>query len=208
MAVPPLIGTPQRRVVPDTNAPAPAVYVAFRVPSARDSNWAAVPLLASILADGKAGRMYNTLVRERQLATNVFGFNFGLVDGADVILFAATGRPGVDPAELERTLVAVLDSARAGVTQSELDRVRAGTRFRFVDGLQRTGGFDGRADLLAQGATLFHDPNWVNTVLPHYDAVTVAQVRTLAAERLVPNNRVTLVYVPAKNAGKAAAVVP
>ena len=208
MAVPPLLGTPQRREVPDTNAPAPAVYVAFRVPSARDSAWAAVPLLTSVLADGKAGRMYNTLVRERQLATNVFGFNFGLVDGADVMVLAARGRPGVDPAELERTLLAVLDSVRGGVSQSELDRVRAGTRFRFVDGLQRTGAFDGRADLLAKGATLFRDPNWVNTVLPHYDAVTVAQVRALATERLVANNRVTLVYVPAGKAAKPAGVVP
>ena len=146
--------------------------------------------------------MYNTLVRDRQLATNVFGFNLGLVDGADVMVFAAIGRPGVDPSALERTLLAVIDSARAGVSQVELDRARAGARFRFVDGLQRTGGFDGRADLLAQGATLFHDPNRVNTVLPHFDAVTVAQIGALAADRLVPNNRVTLVYVPAKDAGK------
>jgi predicted Zn-dependent peptidase len=128
------------------------------------------------------------------------------------MVFAATGRPGVDPTTLERTLLAVIDSARSGVSQAELDRARAGARFRFVDGLQRTGGFDGRADVLAQGATLFHDPNWVNTVLPHYDAVTAAQVRALAAERLVPNNRATLVYVPAKDAakadGKAAGVVP
>jgi zinc protease len=202
MRVPPLLGAAHRRVVPDANAPAPAVYVAFRVPPARDSNWAAIPLLASVLADGKAGRLYHALVRERQLATDVFGGNFGLVDGADVMVFSVTGRPGVDPAELEGAVLAVLDSARAGVSQAELDRVRAGTRFRFVDGLQRTGGFDGRADLLAQGATFFRDPNWVNTVLPRYDAVTVAQLRTLAAERLVAHNRVTLVYVPTRAADK------
>ena len=124
------------------------------------------------------------------------------------MLLSARGRPGVDPAELERTLLAVLDSSRGGVSQSELDRARAGTRFRFVDGLQRTGGFDGRADLLAKGATLFRDPNWVNTVLPHYDAVTVAQIQALATERLVPNNRVTLVYVPAMKAAKPAGAVP
>ncbi len=202
MTVPPLLGAAHRRVVPDANAPAPAVYVAFRVPPARDPDWATVPLLASVLADGKAGRLYHSLVRERQLATNVFGGNFGLVDGADVMVFSVTGRPGVDPAELEGAVLAVLDSARAGVSQAELDRVRAGTRFRFVDGLQRTGGFDGRADLLAQGATFFRDPNWVNTVLPRYDAVTVAQLRTLAAERLVAHNRVTLVYVPTRAADK------
>jgi len=59
---------------------------------------------------------------------------------------------------------------------------------------------NGRADMLAQGAINFHDPNWVNTVLPQNDAVTVTQLRALAAERLVPTNRVTFVYVPAKTA--------
>ena len=61
--------------------------------------------------------------------------------------------------------------------------------------------FNGRADMLAQGAINFHDPNWVNTILPHYDAVTVTQLRSLATKRLVPTNRVTVVYVPAKTAG-------
>jgi zinc protease len=154
-----------------------------------------------VLADGKSSRLYNSLVRERQLATDVFGSNVGLLDGADLLIFGATGRPGVDPVKLEHALQHVIDSARAGVSQHELDRVRAGARFRFVDGLQQMREFNGRADMLAQGAINFHDPNWVNTVLPHYDAVTVNQLRALATERLVPTNRVTVVYVPARTAG-------
>jgi zinc protease len=200
-ALPPLLGSAQRQVVRDANAPSPAVFMAFRVPTARDSGWATVPLLASVLADGKSSRLYNSLVRERQLATDVFGSNVGLLDGADLLIFGATGRPGVDPVKLEHALQHVIDSARAGVSQHELDRVRAGARFRFVDGLQQMREFNGRADMLAQGAINFHDPNWVNTVLPHYDAVTVNQLRALATERLVPTNRVTVVYVPARTAG-------
>jgi predicted Zn-dependent peptidase len=129
------------------------------------------------------------------------------LDGADLLVFGAIGRPGVDPVKLEHALQAVLDSARAGVSQQELDRVRAGARFRFVDGLQQMRTFGGRAGMLAQGAINFRDPNWVNTVLPQYDAVTVAQLRALAAERLVPTNRVTLVYVPTK-APAASRVTP
>ena len=74
---------------------------------------------------------------------------------------------------------------------------RAGQRFQFVNGLQTTGGFGGIADQLAEGYTYYHNPNKVNTTLAEYDAVTVAQLRALAAERLVPTNRVRLVYVPA-----------
>ena len=196
--LPPKLGRSIREVVPDSNAPAPAVYTAFRVPSLRDSLWAAIPLLASVLADGKSSRLYNSLVRERQLATSVFAFAWQLLEGADVLVVGAVGRPGVDPTRLESALLGMIDSARTGISQSELHRVRAGRRFRFVDGLQRTGGFNGRADLLAQGATYFDDPNWLNTVLPHYDAVTVEQLRSLAVDRLVPDNRSTFVYVPVK----------
>jgi predicted Zn-dependent peptidase len=206
-ALPPKIEQPVRRVVPDSNAPAPAVFVTYRVPSARDSAWAVVSLLASVIADGKSSRLYHGLVRERQLATNVFGFNPGLLEGADMLAFGAIGRPGVDPAQLEQALLAILDSARTGVTQAELDRVRAGVRFQFVDGLQGTGGFGGRADVLAQGATFHRDPNWVNTVLAHYDAVTVPRLRALATDRMTPDNRVTLVYVPARAADAAASKV-
>jgi predicted Zn-dependent peptidase len=83
-------------------------------------------------------------------------------------------------------------------TQSELDRARASERFSFVDRLQFTGGFGGRADRLAEGWTFFHNPDYVNTVLGDIDRVKLADLNELARERLVPNNRVILVYVPAK----------
>jgi predicted Zn-dependent peptidase len=138
-ALPPLRGAAQRQVVPDASAPSPAAYVAFRVPPARDSSWAAVQLLASVLADGKSGRLYDALVRERQLATVVFGGNSGLLDGADLLAFGAIGRPGVDPVKLERALQGVLDSARAGVSPrlQLADVSAAGEQSAFAFGASR-----------------------------------------------------------------------
>jgi len=46
--------------------------------------------------------------------------------------------------------------------------------------------------------TFFRDPNYVNTVLGQLDRVTLDDLNALARERLVPTNRVILVYVPAK----------
>ena len=196
MRLPPVMGTEQRAVLQDENAPAPAVYVSFRVPPAKDSAWAVVSLLGSVIADGKSSKLFASLVREQQIAANVFGGNFGLVDGADVLFFAAVGKPGGDPAALEHALLEAIERAKGEISQEDLDRVRAGARFSFVDGLQTMGGFGGRADRLDEGYVYHHNPNYVNTVLDKYDAVTLAQLRALAGERLVPLNRVTLVYVP------------
>ena len=80
----------------------------------------------------------------------------------------------------------------------------AEAKFAFINGLQTTGGFGGRADALAQGYIYYGDPNNVNTVLDDIDKVTLAKLKSLVAERLVPANRVTLVYVPAKKAASTA----
>ena len=109
-----------------------------------------------------------------------------LVDGADMLVFIASGKPGSDAQKLESDLIAELDKATGMIDQAGLDRTRAGQRFQFVNGLQTTGGFGGIADQLAEGYTYYHNPNRVNTMLAAYDAVTVAQLRALAAERLVP----------------------
>ncbi|MDQ6689680.1 MAG: insulinase family protein [Gemmatimonadota bacterium] len=201
MRVPTIVGYEQRIVVQDAQAPAPALYVAYRMPSAKDSRAAAVTLLGDIIGSGKSSRLYDALVRRQQVATNVAGFNFGLADGADMLVFNATGKPGSNPDSLERALLAEL-AGLSSFTQPELDRARATERFTFVDGLQTTGGFGGRADRLAEGWTFFRDPNHVNKVLGEFDRVTVADLNELARERLIPKNRAILVYVPARKAAQ------
>jgi predicted Zn-dependent peptidase len=205
LAAPAVIGKEIREVVNDPLAPAPAIYVAYRVPAAKSVDGPAVDLLSTLLAGGLASPLYKSLVREKQIAVGVAGFNAGLVDGADMLVFVANGKAGTDPMALESALIAELDKAASLIDQKSLDRVRAGQRFQFVNGLQTTGGFGGIADQLAEGYTYYKNPNRVNTILADYDKVTVAQLKKLAASRLVTNNRVRLVYVPVPktNAGGA-----
>jgi len=195
MRVPTTVGREQRLVVVDSQAPAPAVYIGYRVPAAKDSRAPVVTLLGDVVGSGRSSRLYDALVRRQQVATNVAGFNFGLADGADMLVFVAVGKPGSSPDSLERALTAELAGA-SSFTQAELDRARASERFSFVNGLQTTGGFGGRADILAQGWTFFHDPNYVNRVLSDFDRVTLADLNALARERLVNTNRAILVFVP------------
>jgi predicted Zn-dependent peptidase len=197
MSLPPIVGQEQRVVVQDALAPAPRVYVAYRVPPAKDRRAEAVSLLGTIIGGGNSSRLDEALVRRQEIATTVGGFNLGLADGADMLVFVASGKPGSSPDSLERALLAEL-AGTSSFTQSELDRARASERFNFVNGLQTTGGFGGRADRLAEGFTFFHDPNHVNKVMDEIDRVTLNDLNAVARERLVPTNRVVLVYVPAK----------
>ena len=197
MRLPEIVGHQQRYVVDDSLVPATAIYVGYRVPSVKDSRAPVVSLLGDVIGSGRSSRLYDALVRRQQVATNVAGFNFGLADGADMLVFTATGKPGSNPDSLEVALLAELAGA-SSFTQGELDRARASERFAFVNGLQTTGGFGGRADRLAEGWTFFHDPNYVNTVLGEFDRVSLNDLNALAHEQVVPANRVVLIYVPPK----------
>ncbi len=202
MSVPAVIGHQQRYVITDQQAPAPAIYIGYRVPPATDRRAAAVSLLGDIIGSGRSSRLYDALVRRQQIATNVNGFNLGLSGGGDELVFIVTGKPGANADSLEVATMAELAGA-SSFTQAELERARATERFGFVNGLQTTGGFGGRADRLAEGWTFFHDPNHVNKVLAEYDRVSLDDLNALARERLVPTNRAVLIYVPAKKTASA-----
>jgi predicted Zn-dependent peptidase len=200
MTVPKVIGKTQREVIQDPNAPAPVVYVAFRAPAARGVDGAAVGVLGAALAGNRATPFFKDLVREKQIAVAVNAFNFGLVDGADLLVFQIRGKANSNVDSLEQALIGEISNAANLLTDAGVEQAKASARFDFINGLQTTGGFGGRADALAEGFTYYRDPNHVNTVLDDIDNVTPAKLQALIAERLVPQNRVTLVYVPAKKA--------
>ena len=197
MTVPAIVGKEHREVVNDSLAVAPAVYIGFRIPSAKDPGGPAATLLGDVIGTGKSSRLYESLVRKQQIATNVFSGNLGLVDGADILYIGVQGKPGASADSLEKATMAEVSSL-GNFTRAELDRARAAERFQFVNRLQTTGGFGGRADRLAEGWTFFRDPNYVNRALSDFDKVTLSGLNALARQRLVPANRATFIYVPAR----------
>jgi zinc protease len=195
--LPPRLGESKREVIRDANAPAPAVYVGFRVPGAADPQAPAVALLSTVLATGRSAPLYQSLVRDQQAATSVFAFNFGLVEGADMFVVGAVGRPGASADSLEAALLAELDGIADDIDPVGLQRAQAAEGFTLVNQLQTMGGFGGRGDVLAEGAVLHGDAGWINGWLPALSAVTVADLQRLVRERITADNRAVLVFVPA-----------
>jgi zinc protease len=183
-------------VIEDANAPAPAVYVGFRMPNARDARAPAVSMLPSLLASGRSSPLYDALVRRQQVATNVFAFNFGLVDGADILVVAAVGRPGASADSLERrcwpswTAWAGADRRGRAAARAGHDALRARQPAADDGRLRRPRRHAGA------GVDLPPRPGLGEHVGAALGAVTAPQVRELARERMVPDNRVVLVFVP------------
>ena len=180
----------------------PRIFLAFRAPVFGDAAYYAGSVCAAVLGMRRGSRLFRSLIREQEVASDVSAFTWDLAKGADLLVVDATARPGTDAATLERAIVAEIDRLRAdGVRADEVARVLALIETDYVSSLQTAGD---RADTLSKFATLFGDPARVNEQLDRYRAVTAAEVTAFARTYLGEDNRASLVYVPRAAAAVAA----
>ncbi len=198
MDVSPRFGSWLREVVEDDVA-VPRIFLACRTPVFASDGYYAASTIAAMLGTGRGSRLHESMVRERQLASVATAFTFDLAKGSDLLVVDATARPGVTAEALEQGIVDVLDDLRLrGPRPGELDRVLAQTETEFVASVQSAGD---RAEQLSRFATYCGDPGLMNEQVARYRAVTDERVRALATDRLGPDNRASLVYVPRKPLG-------
>ena len=193
MSVPEKFGTSLRELVEDDVA-VPRIFLACRTPVFGSAGYYAANVIATMLGTGRGSRLHETLVRERQLASTATAFTFDLAKGTDLLVIDATARPGVAVEALEQGVADVLDELRMnGPRDGELARALAQTETDFVTSMQSSGD---RAEQLSRLATYLADPGLLNDQLARYRAVTDDSVRMMASDRLGPDNRASLLYVP------------
>jgi predicted Zn-dependent peptidase len=172
----------------------PRVYVGFRAPAYGDPRLDALDIASQVLAGGKGSRLHKRLVRQERIAQDVALVALGFVGGASICAGWATVRPGVSVERVEAALHEELETlARERISDDELARARALIETEELAGLSRV---EERADRLSMYATLFDDPDLINQTLPRYLSVTADQIRQVASEVFLPENRVVLTYLP------------
>ncbi len=201
MTLPPTFGGERREIVPD-EVVLSRIFLAFRIPPfASDAHYAA-SVCAAVLGQRQGSRLYRSLVRERQVASEVSAFTYDLAKGSDILVLDAVARPETDVATLEAALIAEVDRLVAeGVTDDEVARAVALVESGYVLALQSAGD---RADQLSRFTTYFDEPALVNEQVARYQAVTAADVNAFARERLGKDNRAFLIYVPKESDERSA----
>ena len=167
-----------------------------RVPQVKiDRNWVApgraskdavlLTLAAEVLGGGKTSRLYQRLVYDLELAT---GATAQLQDQELLSFYSVTVDPKKesDPAAVEAEMEKVVAGFLAkGPTKAELDRARTSIEAGILRGLEKVGGFGGKAVTLAEGALYADDPGFIVKQLGWLKAATPAEV--LAAARATMN---------------------
>jgi predicted Zn-dependent peptidase len=203
MTLPPTFGDTRRTVVPDAVA-LPRLFVACRTPVFGTDGYYAASLAAAVLGLRTGCRLEQSLVRQQRIASQASAFTYDLAKGSDLLVVDATAHPDVTPAQLEAAVLAELDLMHQhGVTDVEVQRARALIETSFVTSMQSAAE---RADQLSRFATYFGNATLINDQVERYGATTTAAVSALARERLGPDNRALLMFVPAESAALAEVV--
>jgi predicted Zn-dependent peptidase len=172
----------------------PRLYLSFRSPVFGSDAYYAASVAGAILGMRRGSRLHRSLVRERQVAADATAFTFDLPKGSDLLVIDVTARPEVEADVLEQEVAREVDLLREnGVTPAEVERAVALIETDFVASMQVAGE---RADKLSMFATYFGNPDLVNEQVERYRDVEAEDVNAFVRERLGPDNRVSLLYVP------------
>jgi zinc protease len=182
------------------------VYLGWPVPEYFTLEDATLDLTGRILADGLSSRLTRALVYDKQIATAVSAFNAsGEIAGLFVV--QATARPGGSLAEIESIVTSeIARLAKEGPTAAEVDRAKNKQESEFISGLERIGGFGGKADVLNQYNTYLGDPGKIEADLARYRAVTPEMVRTATEHWLNTRNRAVVRFHPERSSRPANAM--
>ncbi len=194
-AAPVPVWTTTRRETLHDAMPTPHLTRAYVLPGRLDPAAPLVDVAATILAGGASSRMYNDLVRDRKLAIGIEG-GVQSYESISIAEFDVDLAPGVEPAAVEARMDAIIaDFLKTGPTADEVRRVATRAVAGTIRGLEKVGGFGGKAATLAAGAVYAGDPDFFRTELDRYADATPATVKA-AANRWLARGDYRLTVLP------------
>ncbi|MGY1408036.1 M16 family metallopeptidase [Luteimonas sp. A611] len=194
------------REVMHDKVPQPRIYRAWNIPETGSVELDQLQVLGYVLGGAKSSRLDTRLLHGEKLVDNISAMAGGSQLGSNFYI-VATVKEGVAPARVE----AIIDEEIArlvvdGPTDEELERARSMIRAGFIRGVERIGGFGGKADVLAECTVFEGDPGCFRTQLANFASTTAADVRAVGAKWLgqgshtivvEPGERTALVEAPA-----------
>jgi zinc protease len=176
--------------------PQERTYISWVTPPGFSEDEAPLDMAVSTLTDGLSSRLQKALIYDKQLCSDLSGFNLGR-EIAGNLTITATARPGASLAQIEQIITdEIARLAKSGPTEEELSRAKARWEYQFVSGLERIGGFGGKADLLNMYNTMLGDPNGFDKDLARYRGVTVESVRQAVGKWINNRNRLIVRFHP------------
>jgi zinc protease len=175
----------ERRLIVRWRSKVPRISIAYHAPEIGHPDTYALQVLAVVLAEGKASRLYQRLVEREQSVTFVSA-EFGEAKDPTLFHVRSEARGDHPTEEIEDSIYDEFKHVVAeGVTQEELDRAKHQIEAHFILSRERT--LD-QAILLGQMETI-GSLDYVDSYVRNISAVSAAQISDVCARYLNENNR-------------------
>src|SRR5262245_4070446 len=190
----------RRASVDDQLARAPRVDLAFKAVPGNTTDFYALQVLSAVLQGGQSSRLYQKMVKEKEMVTGVGGF-MDEKRGVGALYTNATLRPGVKTEDIEAAVYAEIERLKTEpIADWELQKAKNTTRRNLINGLQSS---ISRAIQIGQYTVYYNDPNLINERLSKVSAVTKEDVQRVAKQYLVDTNRTVVITMPKAKAKPA-----
>lgn len=183
--------TAARKLEVKANVPLDAFYKTWHIGNRLDGDYHATDLMSDILSGGGSSRLYQSLVKEQKLFSNIECYHFGSTENG---LLSIEGKlvKGVKMEDAEKAVMAEVEKIKTSpVSEQELQKVKNKTEsmIAFEDMSVMN-----RANSLAY-YELLGDAAWMNEELDKYAAVTVEDIRSVAGKIFREENSNTIYYL-------------
>jgi len=182
--------TEARQMEVKADVPLDALYKCWHMYPRLDEKYYIVDLLTDILSGGGSSRLYQALVKEKKLFSNVECYHHGTMD-AGLVSFDGKLVKGVKMEDAEKGLLEIVNQMKKErVAENELQKVKNKTEstIAFEDMTVMS-----RAASLAY-YELLGDASWINQELEKYNAVTTEDILQESRNIFSDTNSSTLYY--------------
>ncbi len=178
------------------------IYRVWNVPEFGSADLDRLSLVAQVLGGSRSSRLDKRLVHETKLADSVSAGAWGSELGSTFAIIVNVSKP-----ENVEKIEAILDEEMKrliadGISADELERARTVFEAGFVRGIERIGGFGGKADALAECAVFAGDPGCFRDSLKNLAAANAADLQKAASTWLAQGDH-TLVVMPGDTPAQA-----
>ncbi len=183
--------TAPRKLEVKANVPLDALFKSWHIYPRVDPRYYTADLITDILSGGGSSRLYQSLVKEKQLFSNIDCYHFGSTD-AGIITIEGKLVKGVDIKVADAAVIEELKKLQEeGISTAELEKVKNKTEsaMAFEDMSVMN-----RASSIAM-YELLGDANLINTELEKYQSVTADEILQECRTIFDENNSSTMYYL-------------
>ncbi|MCI0338055.1 MAG: insulinase family protein [Acidobacteria bacterium] len=186
--------TSERRfTIDDQLARLPLINIGYKGYAGSAPDVYALQVLGTVLGGGQSSRLYQKLVKEKQLAISANSFA-SVRRGPGAFRISSTIAPGKKVEDVESVIYAEIAALQERqIDDWELDKAKQFARRSAISSRQSSLGL---AINLIEGVVSWNDPNYANTRLDKIMAVTKEDVQRVAQKYLQPAKRTVGVALP------------